>query len=147
MCGIVGFTNYDGNMRNEEAGRVLSNMNNTLSKRGPDENGIYIKEDICIAHRRLIVIDPEGGKQPMICKYLGNTYVITYNGQIYNTRELRETLEKSGFTFEGHCDTEVLLKAFIYYGYNVVNHLNGILHLQYGMKERKNYFWQETILE
>ena len=126
MCGIVGFTNYDGNMRNEEAQRVLTNMNNTLSKRGPDENGIYIKEDICIAHRRLIVIDPEGGKQPMICKYLGNTYVITYNGQIYNTKELRETLEKSGFTFEGHCDTEVLLKAFIYYGYNVVNHLNGI---------------------
>ena len=105
MCGIVGFTNYDGNMRNEEAGRVLSNMNNTLSKRGPDENGIYIKEDICIAHRRLIVIDPEGGKQPMICKYLGNTYVITYNGQIYNTKELRKTLIDSGFTFEGHCDT------------------------------------------
>ena len=126
MCGIVGFTNYNGNMRNEEAQRVLTNMNNTLSKRGPDENGIYIKEDICIAHRRLIVIDPEGGKQPMICKYLGNTYVITYNGQIYNTKELRETLEESGFTFEGHCDTEVLLKAFIYYGYNVVNHLNGI---------------------
>ena len=126
MCGIVGFTNYNGNMRNEEAQRVLTNMNNTLSKRGPDENGIYIKEDICIAHRRLIVIDPEGGKQPMICKYLGNTYVITYNGQIYNTKELRKTLKKSGFTFEGHCDTEVLLKAFIYYGYNVVNHLNGI---------------------
>lgn len=126
MCGIVGFTNYNGNMRNEEAQRVLTNMNNTLSKRGPDENGIYIKEDICIAHRRLIVIDPEGGKQPMICKYLGNTYVITYNGQIYNTKELRETLEESGFTFEGHSDTEVLLKAFIYYGYNVVNHLNGI---------------------
>ena len=48
MCGIVGFTNYDGNMRNEEAGRVLSNMNNTLSKRGPDENGIYIKEQAFI---------------------------------------------------------------------------------------------------
>ena len=140
MCGIVGFTNYDGNMRNEEAGRVLSNMNNTLSKRGPDENGIYIKEDICIAHRRLIVIDPEGGKQPMICKYLGNTYVITYNGQIYNTRELRETLEKSGFTFEGHCDTEVLLKAFIYYGYNVVNHLNGIFAFAIWNEGKKELF-------
>ena len=140
MCGIVGFTNYDGNMRNEEAGRVLSNINNTLSKRGPDENGIYIKEDICIAHRRLIVIDPEGGKQPMICKYLGNTYVITYNGQIYNTRELRETLEKSGFTFEGHCDTEVLLKAFIYYGYNVVNHLNGIFAFAIWNEGKKELF-------
>lgn len=140
MCGIVGFTNYDGNMRNEEAGRVLSNMNNTLSKRGPDENGIYIKEDICIAHRRLIVIDPEGGKQPMICKYLGNTYVITYNGQIYNTKELRKTLEESGFTFEGHCDTEVLLKAFIYYGYNVVNHLNGIFAFAIWNEGKKELF-------
>ncbi len=140
MCGIVGFTNYDGNMKNEEAGRVLSNMNNTLSKRGPDENGIYIKEDICIAHRRLIVIDPEGGKQPMICKYLGNTYVITYNGQIYNTKELRKTLEESGFTFEGHCDTEVLLKAFIYYGYNVVNHLNGIFAFAIWNEGKKELF-------
>ena len=140
MCGIVGFTNYDGNMKNEEAGRVLSNMNNTLSKRGPDENGIYIKEDICIAHRRLIVIDPEGGKQPMICKYLGNTYVITYNGQIYNTKELRKTLEDSGFTFEGHCDTEVLLKAFIYYGYNVVNHLNGIFAFAIWNEGKKELF-------
>ena len=140
MCGIVGFTNYDGNMRNEEAGRVLSNMNNTLSKRGPDENGIYIKEDICIAHRRLIVIDPVGGKQPMICKYLGNTYVITYNGQIYNTKELRKTLEDSGFTFEGHCDTEVLLKAFIYYGYNVVNHLNGIFAFAIWNEGKKELF-------
>ena len=140
MCGIVGFTNYDGNMRNEETGRVLSNMNNTLSKRGPDENGIYIKEDICIAHRRLIVIDPEGGKQPMICKYLGNTYVITYNGQIYNTKELRKTLEDSGFTFEGHCDTEVLLKAFIYYGYNVVNHLNGIFAFAIWNEGKKELF-------
>ena len=101
-------------------------MNSTLKRRGPDENNIYVKDDICIGHSRLIVIDPEGGKQPMICKYLGNTYVITYNGQIYNTKELRKTLEQSGFTFEGHSDTEVLLKAFIYYGYNVVNHLNGI---------------------
>ena len=126
MCGIVGFTNYDGNMRKEEAKRVLTNMNSTLKRRGPDENNIYVKDDICIGHSRLIVIDPEGGKQPMICKYLGNTYVITYNGQIYNTKELRKTLEQSGFTFEGHSDTEVLLKAFIYYGYNVVNHLNGI---------------------
>ena len=140
MCGIVGFTNYDGNMRNEEAQRVLTNMNNTLSKRGPDENGIYIKEDICIAHRRLIVIDPEGGKQPMICKYLGNTYVITYNGQIYNTKELRNTLEESGFTFEGHSDTEVLLKAFIYYGYNVVNHLNGIFAFAIWNEGKKELF-------
>ena len=140
MCGIVGFTNYNGNVNGEEARRVLENMNNTLKRRGPDENGIYIKEDICIAHSRLIVIDPDGGKQPMVCKYLGNTYVITYNGQIYNTKELRKTLEESGFTFEGHCDTEVLLKAFIYYGYNVVNHLNGIFAFAIWNEGKKELF-------
>ena len=140
MCGIVGFTNYNHNMRDEEVRKVLSNMNNTLSKRGPDENDMYIKEDICIAHRRLIVIDPEGGKQPMIYKYLGNTYVITYNGQIYNTTELRNTLENSGFTFEGHSDTEVLLKAFVYYGHNVVNHLNGIFAFAIWNEGKKELF-------
>ena len=126
MCGIVGFTNFNSNMRNEEAQSVLKNMNDTLKRRGPDENGMYICDDICIAHRRLVVIDKDGGKQPMVCKYLGNTYVITYNGQIYNTKELRKTLEDNGFSFEGHSDTEVLLKAFIFYGHNVVNYLNGI---------------------
>ena len=140
MCGIVGFTNYNGNMRNEEAQKVLENMNKTLRKRGPDENGIYVKDDICIAHSRLIVLDPEGGKQPMICKYLGNTYVITYNGQIYNTKELKKTLEESGFTFEGHSDTEILLKAFIYYGYNVVNHLNGIFAFAIWNEGKKELF-------
>lgn len=140
MCGIVGFTNYNANMRNEETQNILRNMNNTLSRRGPDENNIYINEDVCIAHSRLIVIDPEGGKQPMICKYLGNTYVITYNGQIYNTKELRQTLESSGFTFEGHSDTEVLLKAFIYYGHSVVNHLNGIFAFAIWNEGKKELF-------
>src|SRR5574344_141865 len=126
MCGIVGFTNFARNMSYEESNKILDNMNQKLCKRGPDEQGLYVKENICIGHRRLIVIDPEGGKQPMVCKYEGNNYVITYNGQIYNTKELRKTLEDNGFTFEGHCDTEILLKSFIYYGYDVVKHLNGI---------------------
>ena len=52
-------------------------------------------------------------------------YIICYNGQIYNTKELRKTLEENGFTFKGHCDTEVLLKSYIFYGNDVVNHLNG----------------------
>ena len=60
MCGIVGFTNFNSNMRNEEAQSVLKNMNDTLKRRGPDENGMYISDDICIAHRRLVVIDKDG---------------------------------------------------------------------------------------
>lgn len=126
MCGIVGFTNYNGKMTYDESKNIIENLNGTLKKRGPDEEGYYIKEKIVLAQRRLIVIDPIGGKQPMIYKYQGNTYAITYNGQIYNCNELRKALEENGFEFESKSDTEVLLKAFVYYGVDVVKHLNGI---------------------
>ena len=62
----------------------------------------------------------------MIEKYSYGEYVIVYNGQIYNTKELKAILIDNNFTFNGHCDTEILLKSYIYYGNDVVNHLNGI---------------------
>ena len=124
MCGIVGFVNYKKDLSQEY--NILKNMTSTLSNRGPDEEGFYINKNVALGHKRLIVIDPEGGKQPMIEKYSYGEYVIVYNGQIYNTKELRKTLIENGFEFNGHCDTEVLLKAFIHFGYDVVHHLNGI---------------------
>lgn len=140
MCGIVGFVNFEKNISNLK--NILINMNNTLSKRGPDEEGYYIDNRVALGHKRLIVIDPEGGKQPMtassnqsvlIDKTMANmlisynsNFIISYNGQIYNTCELRKTLEENGFTFDTHSDTEVLLKSYIYYGNDVVKHLNGI---------------------
>ena len=124
MCGIVGFVNYKKDISSERD--IIKNMTSSLSNRGPDEEGIYINKNIALGHKRLIVIDPEGGKQPMIEKYSYGEYVITYNGQIYNTEELRKTLFENGFSFNGHSDTEVLLKSFIHYGKNVVHYLNGI---------------------
>lgn len=126
MCGIVGFVNYKQELFNYK--NILINMNNTLSKRGPDEEGYYMEKHVAIGHKRLIVIDPEGGKQPYKASNVENTkkFVITYNGQIYNTKELKKTLEENGFTFEGHSDTEILLKSYIFYGHDVVKHLNGI---------------------
>lgn len=139
MCGIVGFVNFKQNLSNYN--NILEKMNNTLSNRGPDEEGFYIKNHIALAHKRLIVIDPEGGKQPMLADsnksitsyssskmtiYFNSNFIISYNGQIYNTKELRNTLEENGFTFNGHSDTEVLLKSYIFFGKDVVNHLNGI---------------------
>lgn len=140
MCGIVGFVNFEKNISNLK--NILINMNNTLSKRGSDEEGYYIDNRVALGHKRLIVIDPEGGKQPMtassnqsvlIDKPMANmlisynsNFIISYNGQIYNTCELRKTLEENGFTFDTHSDTEVLLKSYIYYGNDVVKHLNGI---------------------
>ena len=124
MCGIVGFVNYKKELPNKQ--NVINLMTQTLSNRGPDEEGIYIKNNVALGHKRLIVIDPQGGKQPMIQRFNEGEYVIVYNGQIYNTKELRKTLTENGFSFSGHCDTEVLLKSYIYYGKDVVNHLNGI---------------------
>lgn len=127
MCGIVGFVNYKKELPNKQ--NVIILMTQTLSNRGPDEEGIYIKNNVALGHKRLIVIDPQGGKQPMIQRFNEGEYVIVYNGQIYNTKELRKILTENGFSFSGHCDTEVLLKSYIYYGKDVVNHLNGIFSL------------------
>lgn len=97
MCGFVGIVNYKMDLSNNYP--LLRNMNNTLKKRGPDEDGYYFKKNISLGHKRLIVIDPKGGKQPMSTTYQDVTYTIVYNGQIYNTKELKVTLEKEGFKF------------------------------------------------
>lgn len=124
MCGIAGFVNYKKDLPNKK--NVLNNMVQTLAQRGPDEEGFYLNKNVALGHKRLIVIDPLGGKQPMMEKFSLGEYVIVYNGQIYNTEELKNTLSENGFTFYSHSDTEVLLKAYIYYGKDVVKHLNGI---------------------
>ena len=124
MCGICGIVNYNRNISDNHD--VIKSMMNTISSRGPDEDGSFLDTNVNLGHKRLIVIDPQNGKQPMKYVFQGNTYVIVYNGQIYNSNELRDTLLKNGFSFDGHCDTEVLLKAYIHFGYDVVNYLNGI---------------------
>ena len=84
MCGFVGFCNLKKDVSSDK--NILLNMNSTLARRGPDEEGFYLQKNVGLAHKRLIVIDPEGGKQPMIEKYSYGEYVIVYNGQIYNTQ-------------------------------------------------------------
>lgn len=151
MCGIVGFCNLKekisdffstSNVLSENYKKqIIEDMKNTLSRRGPDEDGTYLSNNICLGHRRLIVIDPDNGKQPMTCNFQGNTYVIVYNGQIYNANELREKLIDDGFTFDGHCDTEVLLKSYIKFGYDVVNKINGIFAFAIWDAKNKELFF------
>ncbi len=124
MCGIVGFVNYKKELPNKK--NVINTMTQSLSNRGPDEEGLYLNNNVALGHKRLIVIDPEGGKQPMVQRFNQGEYVMVYNGQIYNTKELRKILIENGFSFYGHSDTEILLKSYIHYGKDVVNHLNGI---------------------
>ncbi len=124
MCGLVGFVNYEKDNSNEKDTLIL--MNNTITKRGPDELGYYINSHVAFGHRRLIVRDPKGGKQPMIAKYSYGEYAIVYNGQIYNTDELRKKLNDENVTLDSYSDTEILLKSFITFGKDIIKTLNGI---------------------
>ncbi len=124
MCGFTGIVNFEKDISNEYS--IIRNMSEKLKKRGPDEDGLFISKHVNLAHRRLSIIDIENGKQPMSVRIDEVTYTIVYNGQLYNAEELRNILIENGFKFKGHSDTEVLLKAYIFYGKDVCKHLNGI---------------------
>lgn len=124
MCGIAGIITKHEDLSDNI--KMLSDMSKTLIKRGPDENGIFIDHNTALIHRRLVVIDKKNGKQPMICGRNGEKYVIVYNGELYNTGELRSELKRKGYTFKGHSDTEVVLKMYIEYGEKCAEKLNGI---------------------
>ena len=141
MCGIVGIVNLKRSLDTEKYKNVLRNMSDKINNRGPDEDGIYYSNHALLDHKRLIVIDPEGGKQPMTINHKGSTYTIVYNGQIYNTAELKKELVEAGFTFNSHSDTEVLLKSYIHYGYDVVNKLNGIFSFAVWNKEKQELYF------
>lgn len=124
MCGIAGWIEHEARMADRT--RILGEMSRTLERRGPDENGIYINGNLALIHRRLAVIDRENGKQPMAARHEDCTYVMVYNGELYNAPELREELRADGFHFRGHSDTEVVLKTYIKYGERCPEKLNGI---------------------
>lgn len=138
MCGFCGIVNYKKDISNDY--HIIQDMINTLSSRGPDEDGTYMGTCVNFGHKRLIVIDPENGKQPMSFKFQNSIYTIVYNGQIYNTKELKDVLLENGFYFDGHCDTEILLKSYIHFGYDVVNHLNGIFSFAIWDSSKKELF-------
>ena len=122
MCGIGGFVDFERDAR--RGGPILHGMKRTLTPRGPDAEGTYFDEDAALVHRRLIVIDPEGGKQPMHSP--DRNTIIIYNGELYNTPELRTELMSRGHEFVGHSDTEVLLHAYLEWKTDAFARLNGI---------------------
>lgn len=122
MCGIGGFVDYERDAR--RGGPILHGMKRTLTPRGPDAEGTYFDEDAALVHRRLIVIDPEGGKQPMHSP--DRNTIIIYNGELYNTPDLRTELMSRGHEFVGHSDTEVLLHAYLEWKTDAFSRLNGI---------------------
>lgn len=124
MCGITGWVDFRRELWSEA--ETVSNMTNTLSKRGPDDSNVLVKNHMIFGHKRLVVVDPKGGRQPMTRKMDGKAYTICYNGELYNTEDIRKELLKRGHTFQGHSDTEVLLHSYMEWKEDCLEHLNGI---------------------
>ena len=120
MCGIAGILCDNIDLRQEK--EMIWRVSNSLKMRGPDERGEYISKSAALVHRRLSIIDPENGKQPMRF----GKYIIVYNGEIYNTEEVRRELRFHGYIFDTACDTEVVLKSFHLWQERCAEKLNGI---------------------
>jgi len=124
MCGITGWIDWQKDLTQYPT--ILEGMTETLAPRGPDASGTWITKHCALGHRRLSVMDPANGAQPMIRSAGEHTYTIVYNGELYNAPELKKELEARGHRFRTTCDTEVLLVAFIEWGRACVDRLNGI---------------------
>jgi asparagine synthase (glutamine-hydrolysing) len=124
MCGITGWISYKQALENET--KTVEKMAETLSFRGPDDTNIWVKKHASFGHKRLVVVDPSGGKQPMTRQKGDHSYTICYNGELYNTEDIRKELVEKGYRFQSHSDTEVLLTAYMEWKEQCVEYLNGI---------------------
>lgn len=134
MCGISGWISFRENLKLRE--NIIEDMANKLSKRGPDSSGVYVSANALLGHKRLVVVDPAGGAQPMTKEFGGNSYTIVYNGELYNTEEIRKKLLGKGYIFTSYSDTEVLLTSYIEWEEKCVNYFNGIY--AFGVWDEKN---------
>ncbi|MFF2480585.1 asparagine synthase (glutamine-hydrolyzing) [Paenibacillus sp. NPDC058071] len=138
MCGITGWIDWSRDLTQD--GNSLERMTETLSLRGPDASGTWLSPSCALGHRRLSVIDPVNGAQPMIRHSGDSTYVIVYNGELYNALELRKELEHRGRTFSTTCDTEVLLVSFMEWGKSCIERFNGIFAFAIWNTEEQELF-------
>lgn len=134
MCGIAGLLKMQTNET------IIQNMLATMHRRGPDANDYCVVGNCCLMHSRLAIIDLEGGKQPMQLSWAGESYTIVYNGELYNTQELRSLLIKLGHSFLGHSDTEVVLHAYAQWAEKCLEKFNGIFAFAILEKKRKKLF-------
>lgn len=138
MCGIAGWVDSYEDLMNKE--NTIKAMSNTLINRGPDAGGIFTRHNVCLIHRRLIVVDPENGKQPMNLSFKNQSFTMVYNGELYNTDEVKKELFSLGHSFNGHSDTEVLLHAYVEWGVDCLSKLNGIYAFAVWNEAEQNLF-------
>lgn len=130
MCAIAGLIGLD------VPEEVRAAMLETMTRRGPDGQGVFSTPQCTLLHTRLAIIDPAGGAQPMTLSWDGETYTLVYNGELYNTLELRRELERLGHSFLGHSDTEVVLHSYVQWGEDCLERFNGIF--AFGVWEKGN---------
>lgn len=149
MCGIAGFSNFNENFLNNEVffKETLDNMRKSLKRRGDDANGIYLDKHFGASHSRLSIRDlTENGTQPIVKNINNNKYVIAYNGEIYNTDELKKDLKNKGYKFTTTTDTEVILYLFIEYKEKCVDYLNGIFAFSiYDTQNETVYLFRDRV--
>lgn len=121
MCGIVGFLDRKGSFHLQ---RIVNGMTKSLSHRGPDGSGQLVSENVAIGHTRLAIIDLQGGQQPM--STVDGMLHLTYNGEIYNYKTLKQELTALGHSFETNSDTEVVLKSYLAWGRHCTDKFEGM---------------------
>lgn len=138
MCGICGYIG-------KENRTLLQQMGNTILHRGPDEEGLWSKEQVNLCSRRLTIIDPEGGVQPYLNK--SGEISLVWNGEIYNTRELRQELEQKGIAFQTKkSDTELLLHLYENEGLDFLQKVNGMFAISiYDQKKKKLFLIRDRM--
>ncbi|WP_371779379.1 asparagine synthase (glutamine-hydrolyzing) [Streptosporangium subroseum] len=125
MCGIAGWVDFERDLGQSRG--VAQAMTDTMSCRGPDDEGLWLAPHAAMGHRRLAIIDIEGGRQPMVADEDGRELaVLIYSGEVYNFRELRAELTTRGHRFRTRSDTEVVLRAYLEWGEDLATKLNGM---------------------
>ncbi|MGL4174119.1 MAG: asparagine synthase (glutamine-hydrolyzing) [Actinomycetota bacterium] len=124
MCGITGWVSFHRDLTRHQV--EVGAMTATMACRGPDAEGRWLGHHAALGHRRLAVIDIEGGTQPMSVDTHDGSVVLTYSGEVYNSTELRRELGTRGHHFETRCDTEVVLRGYLEWGEGIAERLNGM---------------------
>ncbi len=133
MCGFCGYVN-----KKEKKKEEIKKMTDAISHRGPDDENYYIDSDIAMGFRRLSIIDLKGGRQPMSNE--DDSMVITFNGEIYNFKSIKEDLISKGHIFKTNADTEVILHGYEEYGENILSQLRGMFGFVIWDKNKKELF-------
>ncbi|HEU4903907.1 MAG TPA: asparagine synthetase B, partial [Flavisolibacter sp.] len=117
MCGIIGSISDRFRFTQQDIA--------VLSHRGPDDEGLFIEDDVMLGHTRLSIVDVSAnGHQPMVSS--DGNYLLIFNGEIYNHLSIRQELQVKGYRFTSGADTETLLYGYAEYGKDILNQLNGI---------------------